>query len=87
MENTRKPPRLIFKGLDVLYLDAEYIARFCAFNLKGTGQIMDFSEIDVQHVVGRVVVADLAACPVKAFDFDGFVVVDFAAEGDYFSHS
>lgn len=44
---------------------------------------MDFGEIDVQHVVGRVVVADLTAGPVQAFDFDGFVVVDFAAEGDY----
>lgn len=48
---------------------------------------MDLGEIDVQHVVGGVVVADLAACPVEAFDFDGFVVVDFAAEGDYFSRN
>lgn len=52
MKNTRKPPRLIFKGLNILYLDAEYIARFGAFNLKGSRQIMDFGEIDVQHVVG-----------------------------------
>lgn len=36
VKNTRKPPRLIFKGLDILNLDAEYIAWFGAFNLKGS---------------------------------------------------
>lgn len=44
---------------------------------------MDFGEIDIQDIVGGVVVADLSACPVETFDFDGFVVADGAAEGDY----
>lgn len=83
MENTRKPPRLIFKGLHILDFDAEYIARFGALDFEGSREIMHFGEINIQHVVGGVVVADLSACPVEAFDFDGFVVADGAAEGDY----
>lgn len=34
---------------------------------------MDLGEVDVADVVGRVIVADLAARPIYAFDFDGFV--------------
>lgn len=44
---------------------------------------MYLREIHVLDVVGAVVVADLAAGPVDAFDFDGFVLLD-GAEGGVF---
>lgn len=43
---------------------------------------MDAGEIDILHVVGAVVVADLAAGPVDAFDLDDFAILDGAGEGD-----
>lgn len=42
---------------------------------------MDFGQVDVTHVVGRVVVADLPAGPVDAFDFDGRVGRDGGVGG------
>ena len=44
---------------------------------------MDLREIDVLDVVGGVVVLNLTAGPVETFDFDDFVVGDFAVAGDY----
>jgi hypothetical protein len=38
---------------------------------------MDLREIDIAHVVGGIIVADLAAGPVDAFDFDDFAGRDF----------
>jgi hypothetical protein len=38
-------------------------------------------EIDIPNVVCRVVIPDLAAGPVDAFNFHSFVVFDGAAEG------
>lgn len=43
---------------------------------------MHAAEVHVFDVVGRVVVADLAACPVYALDFDDFVVFDGVVGGD-----
>ena len=48
---------------------------------------MDLREVDVLHVVGAVVVADLTACPVDAFDLDDFPIFDLAGEGDWKSWS
>ena len=42
---------------------------------------MDFCEIDVPDIVGRVIVADLAAGPVDTFDLDCFAVLDGVNEG------
>jgi len=39
-------------------------------------------EVDVADVVGRVIVADLPARPVDAFNLDRFAVLDGAAGGD-----
>jgi hypothetical protein len=37
---------------------------------------MDFGKVNVAHIVGGVVIANLAAGPVHAFDLDDFVGLD-----------
>lgn len=44
---------------------------------------MDACEVYVADVVCGVVVADLAAGPVEAFDLDDFAVFDGSGEGDW----
>jgi hypothetical protein len=43
---------------------------------------MDLGEVDVLDVVGAVVVADLPAGPIDAFDFDDFVGRDAGDGGN-----
>lgn len=43
---------------------------------------MDLGQVDVPHVVCRIVVADLPARPVDALDLDGLTVRDGAGEGN-----
>jgi hypothetical protein len=42
---------------------------------------MNLGEIDIPHVVGGVVVANLAAGPVDTFDLDGFTGSDGGVGG------
>lgn len=51
-------------------------------DLKGPGKIVDLGEIDVLHVVGAVVIADLTAGPVDAFDFDHLAILNGPVERD-----
>jgi hypothetical protein len=44
---------------------------------------MDFSQINIFHVICTVVVANLAACPVNALNLDDLAILDPAAEWDY----
>ena len=43
---------------------------------------MDLGEVDIAHVIGAVVVADLPTCPIHAFDLDDFIVLNGADGGD-----
>jgi hypothetical protein len=43
---------------------------------------VDLREVDIAHVISAVVVADLPTCPIYAFDFDDFIVLDGADGGD-----
>lgn len=52
------------KWLDVSDVDDEEIAWLGAFNVKWTGQVVDFGEVDVANIVGAVIVSDLTARPV-----------------------
>lgn len=81
-ENASEPPRVVVEGLDILDLDEEDITGLGGFDFKRAREVMDLGQVDVLDVVGGVVVFDLAAGPVEAFDFDDFVVGDGAAEGD-----
>jgi hypothetical protein len=42
---------------------------------------MDLGEVDIAHVICRVIVADLATSPIYAFDLDGFTGFDGAVGG------
>jgi hypothetical protein len=42
---------------------------------------MDLCQIDIAHIVCRVIVADLATSPVDAFDFDDFVGFNGSVRG------
>lgn len=75
-------PWLFLERLHILDLHNEHIARLCALDLKGTGQVVDLCEVDILHIVGTIVIPDLAASPIDAFDFDDFAVLDGAVEGD-----
>lgn len=43
---------------------------------------MDLGEVDVAHVVRAIIVADLSARPIYAFDLDDFIVLDGTDGGD-----
>lgn len=81
-KHTREPPWLLCERLHILDLHDQDVTRLGRFDLEGAGEVVHPGEIDVPHVVGAVVVADLAAGPVDAFDLDDFAVLDGAGEGD-----
>lgn len=74
VEDAGEAPRLVLEGLDVLDLDDEQVAGLGGVNVKGPGEVVDLCEVDVFHVVGVVVVANLTAGPVDALDLDNLVV-------------
>jgi hypothetical protein len=82
MKHPRETPRLMLKGLHILNLNEQDIAWLRGLDFKGSREVVDLSQIDILDVVGRVVVADLAAGPVQTLDFDDFAVFDGSAEGD-----
>lgn len=83
MENARESPRSVRERLHVLDLDAEYVARFGMLDLERARNVVDASQIGVFDVFGGIVVADLAAEPVDAFDLDGFVIGNPTVRGNY----
>ena len=44
---------------------------------------MDLGQVNVQDVLGTIIVFDLAACPVETFNLDRFSVFDGSAERDW----
>ena len=81
IEHPREPPGLFLERLHVLDLDNEDISGFCAFDVKGTCQIVDLGEIDILHVVRAIVVADLSPRPIDTFDLDDLTALDLAGKG------
>ena len=81
-KHAREPPWLLLKRLHVYNLDEQHVARLRGLDLERPAQVVDFGEVDVLDVVGAVVVLDLPARPVDAFDLDRFAVLDGACEGD-----
>ena len=69
--------------MDVLDLDEQYVARLRSFDFEGPGEIVDLGQVDILHVICTVVVLDLSARPIQAFDLDGLSVLDCAAERDW----
>ena len=77
-----RTPWLLRERLHVLDLDADDIAGLGAGDLEGTGEVVDAGEVAVEDVVGGVVVLDLAAGPVNAFNLDGLAGFDLSGEGN-----
>lgn len=77
-KHPREPPWLVLERLHVLNLHDQDIAGLSGLDVERARQIVDFGQVDVSDVVCRVVVADLAAGPVEAFDFDDLAVGDGA---------
>lgn len=65
VEDAGEPPRPIFEGLDVHDLDEEQVARLRTLHLEGPAEIVYSFQVDVEDVVGRVIVTDLTAGPVR----------------------
>lgn len=80
VEDAGEAPGLVLEGLHVLDLDDEDVTWFGVFDFEGPAEVVDLGEIDVLHVVGAVVVPDLASGPVDAFDLDDFPIVDLPGE-------
>ena len=81
-ENTRKAPWLLLEGLNVLYLNNQDVPWLCRFNLKRASQVVNLSEVNIFHVISAVVILNLAARPVNAFNFDDFAVLDCPVKGN-----
>lgn len=75
-------PWVVLQRLDVLDLDDQDVAGFCALDLKRAGEIVDACQIDILDIVGGVVVPNLTTRPVYAFDLYDLAFLDLATEGD-----
>jgi len=73
---------MVLKGLHILDIHYQHITGLCCLDIEGSCKVVHASEVDVLDVVRGVVVFDLAAGPVYAFNLDGFVVFDCCAGGD-----
>lgn len=82
MENPGESPRLILKGLDILDLNDQNIARLGSLDFEWPAQIVDLGQINVLHIIRAIVVANLSTGPVDAFDLYNLPVLDCAVEGN-----
>lgn len=76
-------PRLVLKWLDILDLDNQHVSRFRGFDIEGTGEVMYLGQVDITHVIGGVIIFDLSACPVHAFNLHNFSIFDIAMAWDW----
>jgi hypothetical protein len=81
-EDSREAPGLLIERLHILNLQHQNITRLRCLDIERSGQVVDLGEVDIAHVISAVVVADLPTCPIYAFDFDDFIVLDGADGGD-----
>ena len=64
-EDARKAPWLILKRLNIHNFNEQEIPRRGSLDLERSAQIMDSSQVDIEDVVGRIIVADLATRPMN----------------------
>lgn len=70
------------EGLYILDLDNKHITGLRCFDFEWTGQVMNPCKIGVLHIIGAVVILDLAASPVNALNFDNLSILDRTTEWD-----
>ena len=67
-EHAVEAPHLIGKGADVENVHNQQVARLGALDGNRAAEVMHFAQVNIAHVFGTVVIADLAARPVHALD-------------------
>ena len=82
VKNAGEAPRLLLERLHVLNFHYKDISRLGAFHLKGTREVVNLGEVNVLHIVGAIVVANLPSCPVYALYLEDFSIFNFSCEGD-----
>ena len=82
VKNAGEAPRLLLERLDILNLHYKDISWLGAFHLKGARQVVNLGKVDVLHIIGAVVVANLPSCPVYALYLEDFSIFDFGCEGN-----
>ena len=80
-KDTSEAPWLMLEWLDILDLDQEHITGLSAFNLERSGKVVDSCEVNILHIICRVIVANLATGPVHTLDFNDLSILDGAIEG------
>ena len=81
VEDTCEAPWLMLEWLDILDLYQKHITGLSTFNLEWSGEVVDSCEVNIPHIICRVIVADLTASPVHTFNLDNLSVLDGAVEG------
>ena len=78
---------MVLEGLDILDLNQEDVSGLSCLDLERPRQIVDFCQVDVLHIIGTIIVLDLAARPIEALNLDNFTILDGSAEGHWHSFS
>lgn len=63
VKHAREPPRLVLERLDIHDLDEQQVTRLGILNLERPAEVVNLGQVDIEHVICRVIVADLAAGP------------------------
>lgn len=82
VEDAGEAPWLMLEWLNILNLDKQDITRLRTFDLEWSREIVDSREVDILHIIGRVIVANLSTGPVYTFDLDYFSILDCPIERD-----
>ena len=77
-KDTCEAPWLVLQWLYVLNVYHENVSWLGSLNVERSCEIVDSREIDISHIIGRVIVADLSSCPVYTFDLDCLAILDVA---------
>src|SRR3954464_8460545 len=67
-EKAVETPKTLLERADIEQINHKQVARLGALDADRTGEEMHNRQIDVAHIVGRVVVLDEAAGPVDGLD-------------------
>jgi hypothetical protein len=83
IKDSRETPWCVFKRLDIRDVDHQQIPWFGALNLEWTGQVMNLAQVYRAYILGAIVVANLTAGPVDAFNLDSLSRLDRPNCRDY----
>lgn len=73
---------MVLQRLHILNINNKHVARLGGLNLEGPGKIVNLGQVDIANVVCRIIVLDLAACPVDTLNLYRLSVLDRSSERD-----